>query len=110
MPLLRLGYRDRVIPAETIPLFGGTKPIYTGIREGSWTYTRLRNRQVRPARSSTTAPPTRSSCTTWPAGPRYAEQLKRYRALDAKSRDCAGATCPRPSPSRAKMKPAQARR
>ena len=93
MPLLRLGYRNRVIPTEAYPVFGGTKPIYTGIREGSWTYTRLRNRQVRREElyNRATDP---FELHNLAGRPRYAEQLKRFRALDAKYRDCAGATCP----------------
>ena len=68
MPLLRLGYRERVIPTEAYPVYGGTRPIYTGIRQGTWTYTRLAT-GARGARSSTTGRPTRGSCTTWPGSP-----------------------------------------
>ena len=68
MPLLRLGYRERVIPTEAYPVFGGTQPIYTGIRQGTWTYTRLRNRSVRREElyNRATDP---TSCTTSPGGP-----------------------------------------
>ncbi len=94
MPLLRLGYRERVIPTEAYPVYGGTRPIYTGIREGTWTYTRLRNRSVRREElyNRATDP---YELHNLAGRPRYAAELKRFRALDAKYRDCAGATCPK---------------
>ena len=94
MPLLRLGYRERVIPTEAYPVHGGTRPIYTGIREGTWTYTRLRRTGTRREELYNRA------TDPWElrnlAGkPRFAAELKRFRALDAQYRDCAGATCPK---------------
>ena len=94
MPLLRLGYRERVIPTEAYPVYGGTRPIYTGIRQGTWTYTRLRNRSTRREELYNRA------TDPWElhnlAGkPRFAAELRRFRALDAEYRDCAGVTCPK---------------
>ena len=94
MPLLRLGYRERVIPTEAYPVHGGTRPIYTGIREGTWTYTRLR--KSGPLREELYNRATDPSELHNLAGrPAFASQLKRFRALDAQYRDCAGDTCPK---------------
>ena len=94
MPLLRLGYRERVIPTEAYPVYGGTRPIYTGIRQGTWTYTRLRNRSTRREElyNRATDP---LELHNLAGKPRFAAELKRFRALDAEYRDCAGATCPK---------------
>ena len=94
MPLLRLGYRERVIPTEAYPVHGGTRPIYTGIREGTWTYTRLR--QSGPLREELY----NRATDPWElhnlaGNPTYADQLLRFRALDTQYRHCAGATCPK---------------
>jgi arylsulfatase A-like enzyme len=94
MPLLRLGYRERVIPTEAYPVQGGTRPIYTGIREGTWTYTRLRGKGPRREELYNRAD------DPWElhnlaGSARYAAELRRFRALDAQYRDCAGATCPK---------------
>ena len=94
MPLLRLGYRERVIPTEAYPVHGGTRPIYTGIREGTWTYTRVR--RPGPLREELYNRATDPWEVHNLAGrPAFASQLKRFRALDAQYRDCAGDTCPK---------------
>ncbi|WP_167880287.1 sulfatase family protein [Nocardioides guangzhouensis] len=94
MPLLRMGYRGRVVPTEAYPVHGGTRPVYTGIREGTWTYTRLRRDGVRREElyNRATDP---YELHNLAGNTRYAAELARFRALDRRYRDCAGATCPK---------------
>ncbi|MGZ4534856.1 MAG: sulfatase-like hydrolase/transferase [Nocardioidaceae bacterium] len=93
LPWLRRGYRDRVIPVEAYPVHGGDRPIYTGIREGEWTYVHwtrghsweeLYHRSTDPFEMHNLA-----------RDPRYRAQLLRFRRLDARYKDCAGDTCPK---------------
>ncbi len=93
LPWLTRGYRERIVPIEAYPLFGGIHPIYTGIREGAWTYVRytkgagweeLYNRRTDPWELWNLA-----------GDPTYAPQLAFFRRLDRRYRECAGATCPK---------------
>ncbi len=97
LPWLRRGYASRVVPIEAYPVHGGTRPLYTGIREGRWTYVHLRkgrggeelyDRGSDPWEMHNLAP-----------DPAARTRLRHFRALDETYRGCAGSTCPRPGPS-----------
>jgi arylsulfatase A-like enzyme len=93
LPVLHERVQDRPIPVEAYPVHGGTQPIYTGIREGPWTYVHwhrhggfeeMYDRQTDPAEMHNLA-----------LDPAYRAQLRHFRRLDRRYRDCAGATCPK---------------
>jgi arylsulfatase A-like enzyme len=90
-PLMHAGPRLRVVPIEAYPVVGGTRPIYTGIRYGQYTYVRLRggaeelfDRSVDPFELTNAA-----------TNPENADILASMRRWDRRYHDCAGASCPK---------------
>jgi arylsulfatase A-like enzyme len=90
-PLMDSGPRLRVIPIEAYPVVGGTRPIYTGIRYGQFTYVRLRggaeelfDRSVDPF-----------ELTNAVKRPENASILASLRRWDRRYHDCAGVSCPK---------------
>lgn len=95
LPWVRRGYRDRIIPTEAYPVRGGTSPLYTGIREGPWTYAHYYHwggRQFEELYNRATDPFELHNLVGRPA---YQRQLHRFRRLNRRYRDCAGSTCPK---------------
>jgi arylsulfatase A-like enzyme len=94
LPWLSRGYRDRIIPIEAYPVYGGMHPIYTGIREGTWTYARWRfhGRRWEELYNRATDPYEVRNLARVPA---YRAQLRWFRRLDARYRHCAGNSCPK---------------
>ena len=93
MPWITKPTADRIIPVEAYPVHGGTRPIYTGIREGQFTYVHwtlghgwdeLYDRSVDPWELVNLAHKTA-----------YTAELAHFRYLDQKYRDCAGDSCPK---------------
>ena len=81
----------RVVPLEAYPVSGGTKPIYTGVMAGPWTYVEDRDgrgevyyREVDPWENHSLR-----------QDPRYRSQVRELAALTDRYANCAGDTCPR---------------
>jgi arylsulfatase A-like enzyme len=102
LPWLRRGYRDRVIPIEAYPVRGGRHPLYTGIREGPWTYVRYhwQGRNWEEMYNRAADPYELHNLALRPA---FRAELERFRRLDARYRHCAGSTCPKQFTSPAKL-------
>ncbi len=93
LPWLSRSTWDRVVPIEAYPVKGGTTPIYTGIREGPWTYVHWTTKggfEELYDRSHD-----RFEMHNLAGDPAYRRQLRHFRRLDRRYRDCAGPTCPK---------------
>jgi hypothetical protein len=72
---------------------GGLTPIYTGIREGPWTYVHwTRDGNWEEMYNRATDPYEMHNLAHDPA---YRAQLHRFRKLNARYKHCAGDTCPK---------------
>jgi arylsulfatase A-like enzyme len=94
MDILRLSKKhpraDRIVPIVGYPTDNGRRPLYTGIRYGPWTYLRnvgggeeLYNRRADPG-----------ELTNLARKKRHRDELKEFRSLERRYRDCAGKGCP----------------
>ncbi len=93
LPWLTKGYRDHAIPVEAYPVKGGTTPIYTGVREGPWTYVHWNKYGGAEEMYDRSKDP--FELHNLALDPAYRPQLRYFRRLDRRYRDCAGASCPK---------------
>ena len=90
IPWLNKDVSTRVVPIEGYPVRGGTKPLYTGVVVGPWTYVKGRGgraevyyRKVDPWQNSNLK-----------RDPRYRSQTRDLAEIARKYVDCAGDECP----------------
>jgi arylsulfatase A-like enzyme len=91
MPWLDREAPTRVIPIEGYPVSGGTKPLYTGVLVGPWTY--VENSAGRGEAYYRKVDPWQNHSVR--RDPRYRAQVRELAALTQRYSDCAGETCPR---------------
>lgn len=93
LPWLTKSTRDRPIPVEAYPVQGGTDPIYTGIREGPWTYVHWYTKGGFEELYDRATD--RFEMDNLAGNPAYRAQLRHFRRLNRRYRYCAGSTCPK---------------
>lgn len=91
MPWLDRHAPTRVIPIEGYPVSGGTKPLYTGVLVGPWTY--VENSAGRGEAYYRKVDPWQNHSVR--RDPRYRAHVRELAALTERYADCAGDTCPR---------------
>jgi arylsulfatase A-like enzyme len=98
LPYTRTGYRERVIPIEGYPVWGGRRPLYTGVRVGKWTYVNLRgHEELYNLRVD------RWQLSNLARLERFRGDLVWLRRLNRRYHDCAAASCMRTYLTRARM-------
>jgi arylsulfatase A-like enzyme len=80
----------RIIPISGYPVSGGTRPVFTGIRFGAWTYSRLRNGHEELYHRATDPGELRNLA----GRERYRDELATFREWNRRYRRCAGNECP----------------
>lgn len=90
MPWLDRDVSTRVIPIEGYPVAGGTRPLYTGVLAGPWTY--VENRSGRGEVYYREVDPWEVNSLR--RDPRYRSQVRELAALSDRYADCVGSGCP----------------
>jgi arylsulfatase A-like enzyme len=91
MPWLDREAPTRVVPIEGYPVAGGTRPLYTGVLAGHWTY--VENRSGRSEVYYRDVDPWEDHSLR--RDPRYQSQVRELAELTDRYADCAASTCPR---------------
>ena len=91
LPWITADTSRRVVPISGWPLRGGTKPLYTGVVVGPWTY--VDGRRGRSELYYRTVDP--YELDNLARDPRYRAKLLELRRLSRQTATCAGSTCPR---------------
>jgi hypothetical protein len=99
MPWLTQPTKQRVIPIEGYPVFGGLRRLYSGVRVGPWTYIRTRNGHEELYNRNVD----RWELSNLGRLKKYKGDLAWLRGLSGRYADCAGATCPKVHRSKASI-------
>lgn len=80
----------RIVPISGYPVSGGTRPFFTGIRFGPWTYSRRRHGHEELYKRRTDPGELRNLARR----DRYRDELATFREWNRRYRNCAGKECP----------------